>query len=528
MRVRGFAVDLAMRSFLVLALAGCLVEEPVDSGADEASPDEGGDEGAGGGEEAGGGGARDADGGCVPGRAVECFCAGGVPGAQACADDGRSFGACDCGGSEQGETEIDEGEEGGFEEGGWDEGAGNEAEGENEGDDVGDGGEGADEEPPNEGGDEGEGEGEGEGEDVPGIPEECVAEEGLGVYERRVEPLVNGGQPSSCNQCHLSGIDLRMFVQDTPCQSMACLVRLEEVNLAEPAESLILQRIRRAEPESDLITQRVIEAEYEGFLAWIEYSATCQGPVCGEIEDPCNSGGQGGPPPEDVAGPLRGACDEESLVAAFNRDVFSWRGRCDGCHGLPGNANRPAPFWVDMRYQVDDPGSVTRAAMRTMYNLIGLGAVNLDDTAASELITKPLAEDAGGIFHGGGDKIRNRQEGAAQSFQRWLDDYAACRGGEELPEEPQAPTVRIFHPANGDGARHASRNVLFRGVSTDPQDGELRGDSLIWRSDLMDGPIGTGVEFNVRLPVGVHAVTVTATDSDGNEGWASVRVRMVP
>lgn len=34
---------------------------------------------------------------CVPGQQVECACPGGVPGAQACREDGGGFGPCECG-----------------------------------------------------------------------------------------------------------------------------------------------------------------------------------------------------------------------------------------------------------------------------------------------------------------------------------------------------------------------------------------------------------------------------------------------
>jgi len=36
---------------------------------------------------------------CVPGRQEQCACPGGADGVQTCADDGQSFGTCDCGGT---------------------------------------------------------------------------------------------------------------------------------------------------------------------------------------------------------------------------------------------------------------------------------------------------------------------------------------------------------------------------------------------------------------------------------------------
>jgi hypothetical protein len=43
----------------------------------------------------------------------------------------------------------------------------------------------------------------------------------------------------------------------------------------------------------------------------------------------------------------------------------------------------------------------------------------------------------------------------------------------------------------------------------------------VWTSSI-DGPIGTGETFDAPLTAGVHTVTLTATDSDGNVGTDTV------
>jgi hypothetical protein len=69
--------------------------------------------------------------------------------------------------------------------------------------------------------------------------------------------------------------------------------------------------------------------------------------------------------------------------------------------------------------------------------------------------------------------------------------------------------------------------VAFAGSGSDADDGSLTGASLVWTSDL-DGPIGTGVSFNkADLSVGVHTITLTATDSEGATGTASVQITIV-
>lgn len=56
------------------------------------------------------------------------------------------------------------------------------------------------------------------------------------------------------------------------------------------------------------------------------------------------------------------------------------------------------------------------------------------------------------------------------------------------------------------------------GINTWNSDGALCGDAIVWNSSR-DGQIGTGRLLNfdeIRLSPGVHIITVTATDSDGN------------
>jgi hypothetical protein len=58
----------------------------------------------------------------------------------------------------------------------------------------------------------------------------------------------------------------------------------------------------------------------------------------------------------------------------------------------------------------------------------------------------------------------------------------------------------------------------------DPLEGELSGDSLVWRSSIA-GEIGTGTEFTRDdLSEGTHETTLIATNSQGLEGTATITI----
>ena len=84
----------------------------------------------------------------------------------------------------------------------------------------------------------------------------------------------------------------------------------------------------------------------------------------------------------------------------------------------------------------------------------------------------------------------------------------------------------INHPGPED--RQAGVPIPFIGVASDPEDGALSGMSMIWTDDL-EGEIGQGEMFDAALnTLGEHTVTLTATDSDGNIGEATLTFEIVP
>jgi hypothetical protein len=255
----------------------------------------------------------------------------------------------------------------------------------------------------------------------PEVDPRCAPEATTALYDRRIRPLLEEDRPKSCNQCHLSGIDLEAFVKETPCDTMACMVNRGIVDLAAPDQSLILGWIDRAAPESEGITADVIAEERQGFLEWIEHTADC-GP-CASVEEAC------GPSPSYMDCDVRetqgvpyddpGDCSDQTLEALFLNGFYAARGRCLPCHQANGGIPE-APPWMVL-------GDCEIGSVETMRSIVRREYIDFDDPRQSLWLLKPLAEDLGGVEHGGGTKIHSMDEGLWQGMTRWVDRYTECR-----------------------------------------------------------------------------------------------------
>jgi len=260
------------------------------------------------------------------------------------------------------------------------------------------------------------------------LPAACVDQSGTAIYDRRIAPLLGDDRPKSCNACHLSGIDMTLFVRATPCETMACLVELGLVDLAAPESSQVLGWIDRAKPLSPLIDETVVQAEHDGFFEWITHNAECgsyecAGVVCSarEREPFCDVA----PEPFTAVDVARdGAdCSDLALERLFRDTIYASRGRCYPCHFESETEAAPEAL-----HFIDQSGSCDEASLVTMHALIDAGLVDVKDPLQSLLLLKPLAEGGGGVPHGGHEKFTPGGDPGYENFASWLKRYAACRG----------------------------------------------------------------------------------------------------
>lgn len=328
-----------------------------------------------------------------------------------------------------------------------------------------------------------------------GPPTSCDEEELSNMYTQYVEPFVSGAVPQSCSQCHMTGIDMSLYAQDTPCATMACMVEMGAVDLEDPEGSQLLAQIQLGDPNSSVFD---VSEEHAAMLEWIEWSAQCHGEVCADTETPACTSGTGAS--STGVNPI-GDCSEDDLLAVFWDTVIVDRGRCLTCHSqfgveqgtfgacqdvsdcegpqlceegfcrAPGPWQAPHMFeGVEGTLEWEDPAD-RQLGLNTMYNMVALGHIDEQSPLDSLLLTKPLLEGFSptdvfgpgvettgitsptgmGIAHGGTSKFNFGFHGAE---------------GEPPPPESGVVDCRTDEPC-GDGACSEGR-VCMDGLCRAP------------------------------------------------------------
>ena len=261
--------------------------------------------------------------------------------------------------------------------------------------------------------------------DEPGSPAE--------IFDRRIMPIFRSAKPSSCVECHLSGVDLKNYILDTPEKTFISLRDQGLIDLDKPESSRILEFIRMGDDAKDpsLIQDSMRSQEYHAFAEWIV--ASCKQPALRNAPKLR---------PEERAGPSRPPevirhARADRVLATFDREVWSQRFRCTSCHA-PGGSETTR---LVKEQGTDDFLWLQADPATTMRNMIEAGFVDVERPERSLLLRKPTNQ----VKHGGGKKMEVGDAGY-KAFRAWVEDYARTVGGQyrQAGDLPPVSTQQLF------------------------------------------------------------------------------------
>lgn len=250
------------------------------------------------------------------------------------------------------------------------------------------------------------------------------------VFEKRLMPIFKSPNPSSCVQCHLTGVDLKDYILPDAEKTFRSLRDQGLIDLDAPERSKIVKLIDMGgqDKKGPVVHAKARAAEREAFLAWI--AACAKDPAlraaakldAKEFAKPAA--------PDEVIRHAR----TDRVLESFERNVWAWRFRCMNCHteGTPHNEKH--------RKEYGDRVSWVKkgGAGATMDYLVGSKLINLEKPEESLLLRKPLGEK-----HEGGVKFAVGDD-AYKGFRTWIEDVAAMRKGKytaakDLPAADTGP-----------------------------------------------------------------------------------------
>jgi hypothetical protein len=243
----------------------------------------------------------------------------------------------------------------------------------------------------------------------------------LAQFERRILPILQAKSPSSCSECHLSGVDLAQYIQPTEAQTFAALRDGGLIDVKSPDKSKLLSFIARQPQKPSLVTAKVRQEELAAFRGWIAAA----------VNDPkllaSKAGGDkiGPQVPDEVIRHAR----KDRVLASFVDNVWAEMGRCTSCHSPERNQEQVKKHGEQISW-------IKASPQETLSYLREAELIDLGQPAKSLLLLKPLNQ----VKHGGGQKMAFGDR-TYQQFRQFIDDLAATEQGkytaaDQLPAPP--------------------------------------------------------------------------------------------
>lgn len=240
------------------------------------------------------------------------------------------------------------------------------------------------------------------------------------IYQRRILPLLESNEKSSCSECHFRGMELREFFGNDSIKTFARLRGLGWIDIENPEDSKLLGFLQKQpDKHSDKLLEKVRKSEYESIRLWIETSLRDKKYRDAEPIVPADL---------RMSNDLVLHTRRDQVETRFVDAIWSQLGRCVNCHSPERNAKQVAENGEQMSWIVPgDPGATLRL-------LVDRKIIDIDHPAESLLRTKPLEL----VEHGGGPKFLIHSS-TDQQWMTFLTDFSntarkdGYKVGDQLP-----------------------------------------------------------------------------------------------
>jgi hypothetical protein len=246
------------------------------------------------------------------------------------------------------------------------------------------------------------------------------------IFQSRILPIMHADKPSSCVECHLSGVDLADYIRPSQAETFAALRSAGLINEQDPDASKILTFINRRPDRPNLISEATRAGELAAFRAWIH--AAVEDPALLASKDAQAIGPQ-------LSLELIRHARQDRVLASFLDNIWTEVGRCAACHSPDQNKKQVAEHGERVSWIVlNDPQA-------TLSHMLDADIIDPAQPLESLLLTKPTLQ----VEHGGGQKMVVGDRTYKQ-FRRFIDDYAKVASGayasvHDLPRESDEVSV---------------------------------------------------------------------------------------
>ena len=349
----------------------------------------------------------------------------------------------------------------------------------------------------------------------------ALAEDSLQVFERRILPIMNSKNASSCSECHLSGVDLKDYIRPSQAETFAALRNGGMIDVKNPAKSKLLDFIARTPEKPGLIKPEVRKAELDAFKAWI--TAAVADPQLLAATTKLTVGPS---VPDEVIRHAR----QDRVLQSFIDNIWLESGRCAGCHSSDLNAEQVKKNGDQMSWIVPNDPAATLAI------LLDHDLIDVDSPEKSLVIAKPTMQ----VKHGGGQKMVIGDR-SFQQFAAFLNDYAAAANGQykkaedipaaspyvvgatdswlkitDIPAKYGKLVLRAeVYPAQGKGWAKAPLIVGDRGIATNGLLWQQHMSLSLERGSALATRLAKTPQKERRIPGGKYLLKIwVATEAD--------------